>query len=274
MALPIPIAGFQSTDWPMPDSNPKISIITVAFNADATIADTFDSVRHQTWTNREFIVIDGASTDTTVNIIRENEDIIDYWVSERDYGLYDAMNKGLRLATGDYVGFLNADDFFACRDSLEAMARGSDDCDWVLGNTAIVDAEDKRLVKRFYEGHNFKFWQFRFGHMPPHPSTYVKRSLFDESTNFSTEFSIGADFELLLRQSLTRPLSVARVNRTIVALRVGGISTRGLQSARVINQQIARACDRAGLATHSALIWAKYAWKWTQLFRKPLDYPA
>lgn len=255
----------------------KISIITVAYEACETLERTIESLAAQTWADKEYIVVDGGSSDGTTQLLRRHERLgtVDRWISEPDRSLYDAMNKGLHLASGDYVGFLNADDFFVADDALAAVAEAieRDGADWVIGDTVMLDRRAERVV-RFYSGSGFRAWQLRFGHMPPHPSTYCRRADLVDLGGFDSRFPIAADFDLLLRLNRSRALRTGYVPRTLVAMRSGGLSSRGLAGYVDMNRQVLEACRDAGMRTHRALIWAKYLGKVFQYLRRPDDFPA
>lgn len=253
----------------------KISVVTVCYNASATLEKTIHSVAAQTYPNIEYVIIDGGSTDGTRDIISSYEDIINKWVSEPDEGLYDAMNKGLRMASGDFIGFLNGDDCFASQDALESVAETAraKQADCVLADTAILNARQPNQIRRFYSARTFRPWQFRFGHMPPHPSTYVKRELLLKLGGFDTGFSISADFDLMLRLYKEHDPKVAYLPKTLVAMREGGVTTRGISSNVSINQQVLASCRKHGIWSHPVIIWSKYFLKVFQHFQRPSDFP-
>lgn len=252
----------------------KISIITVCYNAETTLEETIISVMSQSYNNIEYIIIDGDSNDNTKNIISSYDSFIDKWLSEPDNGLYDAMNKGLRISTGDFVGFLNADDKFVCNDAIESVAciANKTDSVCILGDTALVDSKNTSRVIRFYSGNTFQPWQFRFGNMPPHPSTYVRRKYLLKLSGFDTSYSISADFDVMLRLFKTN-IKTASLRKTLVAMRSGGLTTRGIKSNININRQIYRSCINNGIWTHPLIIWSKYFFKIFQYIRRPSDYP-
>lgn len=251
----------------------KMSVVTVCYNACATLEETIRSVAAQTYPNIEYVVIDGGSTDGTQDILSTCDDIIDKWVSEPDEGLYQAMNKGLKAASGDFIGFLNADDRFASSDALEAVAytAKATEADCILADTAILSAQKPDRVKRFYSARSFRPWQFRFGHMPPHPSTYVRRDLLMKLGGFDAEFPISADFDLMLRLYKELNPKVAYLPKTLVAMRGGGVTTRGMSSNVSINQQVLASCRKQGVWSHPVAIWSKYFFKIFQYLKRPSD---
>lgn len=263
-----------ATGWLWIRSSMKISIITVAYNAAATIADTLASVQAQAGADYEHIVVDGASTDQTLAIVADYAHDRLRWHSGPDGGLYDAMNKGIAMATGDYIGFLNADDFYCRTDAVARIAdRAKDAPDAVAFGIAIVDQHDPSRITRSYRASGFARWMLSFGHMPPHPGFYTARTSFERIGIFDTSLRIGADFDWMTRFFHVHQLSAAFDPATIVGLREGGVSTRGLQSMRIINREASMVARRHALASHPMLMWAKYAAKAAQLIRRPPDFP-
>jgi glycosyltransferase len=209
----------------------KVTIITVAYNSAATIADTLASVAAQTHSDIEHIVIDGGSTDGTMDIVRRNGTRVARWVSEPDRGIYDAMNKGLALATGDMVGMLNADDVLDDEEAVHRIAlAAASGSDVVYADLVYVRADDLGRVVRRWNSGIFRPWQLRFGWMPPHPTFYVRRALLSEVGHFDTSLRIAADYDFMLR-CLCRPdVKVAYVPRVLVRMRTGGVSNASVSS--------------------------------------------
>lgn len=254
---------------------PKISIVTVALNAEKTIADTLNSVAAQTHDHLEHVVVDGQSFDKTMCIVRANAHHRMKFVSEPDTGLYDAMNKGVQLSTGDYVGFLNADDFFCRTDAVSLLARAIQSCrsDAICGAVAIVDPHNLTAIKRSYSATCFSPWQIRCGHMPPHPGFYVRRDLIAAPNGFDSALRIGGDFEWMVRFFLRHKASMHALPETIVTQRAGGISARGFQSMLTINREAAQSLKRHKIASHPVMLWSRYLVKWLQLINAPYAYP-
>jgi len=203
----------------------KISVITVCFNSIATIADTLASVGRQEHVEIEHIVIDGGSTDGTLAVIRSHATAPFRLVSEPDKGIYDAMNKGLSLASGDVVGFLNADDIFESATALSRIAGAvSAGADAVYGDLIYVGASNPEIVVRYWRSGGFRRSRLRFGWMPPHPTFYARRSLLHEVGAFDTQLRVAADYDMMLR-CLTRPgLVVSYLPEVLVRMRLGGAS--------------------------------------------------
>lgn len=178
----------------------KISLITVTYNSGKTLSDTIQSVLSQSYTNIEYIIIDGLSQDNTIDVIKKYE--LDFegrmmWISEKDRGLYDAMNKGIKMATGDVVGILNSDDFYTSDDVLERVASElqNPDIDAVYGDVHFVKDSDLHKCVRYYSSKIFQRSLMRLGFMPAHPSFYLRREYFEEFGLYQTDYKIAADFE-------------------------------------------------------------------------------
>jgi glycosyltransferase involved in cell wall biosynthesis len=242
---------------------PKISIVTVCYNSEETLKDTLESVASQTYDNIEYIVIDGGSKDGTLDLIQEFRSRIDYLVSEKDEGIYDAMNKGIRAATGDFVGILNSDDVFANPDVVARIAssiQSEDGVDAVYGDLVYVDRSDLNKKVRLYSSRFFQTWKMRFGLMLPHPTFYARRELFDELGFYKTNYRVAADFELLSR-FLSKGIKVVRIDETLVKMRNGGISSTGFWWRIHQNLEIVRACRVNGIYTNILLVSMKVPFK-------------
>jgi glycosyltransferase involved in cell wall biosynthesis len=255
----------------------KVSIITVAYNAAATIADTCASVAAQNGVEIEHIIIDGGSRDDTVAKAKATARAGSVILSEPDNGLYDAMNKGIALATGDLLGFLNADDYFCRTDAIAlivAAAAKNPGADAIGGGVAIVDANDLNRLRRAYSATHFAPWMLRFGHMPPHPGFYVRKTAFEKVGNFAAEMRVCADFDWMLRFFYDRQLQFAAIPATVVTMRDGGISNDGWASRRRLNRETVDALRRRGVRSNTALVWSKYLVKAGQLVARAQDWPA
>jgi len=249
----------------------KITIITVAYNSAGTIEDTIRSVLSQTHPDIEYIVVDGGSTDGTLAIVDKHRDKIARIVSESDDGMYDAINKGIALSTGDIVGILNSDDLY--QDSgvisrvAEAFRKENTDC--VFGDLVQVRRNDTDRIIMYYPADGFKVSRFACGWMPPHPAFFVKKECYDKYGTFKTDYRIGADFDLVARFLWKYGLSYHYLPGVLVKMRVGGRSTSGLKSNLILNNEILRACRENGIPTNIFKIYSKYLTKVSQLFRRP-----
>lgn len=244
----------------------KVSIITVAFNSAATIAHCMQSVLDQSYSNIEYIVVDGLSKDNTLNIVREFEPLFAgkmRWISENDNGIYDAMNKGLHMATGDVVGILNSDDFFTDNDVIEKVAQAfSDDkIDAVYGDVHFVRETNLSRCVRYYSSAGFRPWWLRFGIMPAHPSFYARKEVFQKAGLYKTDYKIGGDFEMMVRLFKRFDIKTKYLPMVFVTMRMGGASTKNVGSRLTLLREDTRACRENGVYTHPLLICLKYFYK-------------
>lgn len=229
----------------------KISIITATYNSGLTIRDTIESVLRQTHYDFEYIVIDGFSKDNTLSIVKSYESKFRgrmRWISEPDKGIYDAMNKGIRMATGDIIGILNSDDFYAdahvLSDIADVFTQQNPDC--VYGNLEFVDAININKVVRVWTGSQYTPGAFLKGWHPAHPTFYAKRIWFEKLGAFDISFQVSADFELMLRFIEKAQLTNCYVNRCFVKMRQGGESTGSIKNIIKGNKNILKAFHKNG----------------------------
>lgn len=221
----------------------KISIITVCYNSAATIADTILSISKQTYPNIEYIVVDGLSKDNTVEIIQKNEGVISKWISEKDNGIYDAMNKGIAMATGDVIGILNADDVYADNNVLDDVMNAFNDetISGVYGDLKYVQQNDLSKVIRFWKSGTYRPGKFLEGWMPPHPTFYVRKKVYDDYGVFRTDMPSASDYEFMLRVIHVKNIKLAYIPKVFVLMREGGLSNRSLQHRLNANRDDRRA---------------------------------
>jgi glycosyltransferase involved in cell wall biosynthesis len=241
----------------------KVSIITVSYNSDETIRTAIESVLLQDYAEVEYIIVDGKSTDNTVDIIKEYSTKIATWISEPDKGIYDAMNKAIQLATGDVVGILNSDDFYYDSTILSSVLEvfKTQSVDAVFGDLIFVDAKNPSKVVRKYSSKAWTPKKFAYGFMPAHPTFFVKRSLYNEIGLFNTKYPIGSDYELLIRFLYTHKIKYHYLDKVMVTMRTGGASTKGLKSNLILNRDILNACRENGIKTNYLKIYSKYFFK-------------
>ena len=225
-----------------------ISVITVCYNSARTIGQALESVARQRFSDYEHIVVDGASSDDTMEVVEAHRHPRLSVASERDKGIYDAMNKGLARARGDYVQFLNSDDFLTGPDALgvaaAAMRESGADC--VFGDTRFIVGDEARPGRRYYSVQRFRRWWVRMGVMPPHPSMFVRRDLLLKLGGFDTSYRISADFDLIARALIGEKASWATVPHAITNFRTGGLSTSGLSTKMAISRESARSLKALG----------------------------
>lgn len=246
-----------------------ITIITPSRNAGSVIADCVKSISSQTYPV-EHVVIDGASSDQTVDIVRSLSPAARV-ISEPDSGIYDAMNKGIKLATGDIIGILNADDYFAHPQVIEKVVvrLRESRADILFADLVYFRPGDREKVVRFYSGAGFTPDKFAWGLMPPHPTYFVRRELYEQHGDFKTDYRIAADYELAIRFLARHRVRYVYLPEVIVRMRTGGVSTQGLKSTWVLNREIVRACAENGISTNLLRVYSKYFRKAGQLFRRP-----
>jgi glycosyltransferase involved in cell wall biosynthesis len=240
----------------------KVSIITVTLNSAATLTTAMDSVAEQDYPDIEHILVDGKSSDRTPDIIRSYPHVARF-VSEPDDGLYDAINKGIRLATGDVVGILNSDDFFPSPHIVSQIAEALAvrNVDAIFGDVAFVRPDNLDRIVRMYSSRKFSPSQFARGYMPAHPTFYVRRRCYEQFGVYQTDYKIAADYELLVRFIHRHRISYAYLPVTMVYMRTGGVSNRTVASRYVLNREIVRACKENGLTTNMARLSLKYVFK-------------
>ncbi len=242
----------------------KISIITVVYNNVATIAQAIDSVRNQDYADIEYIVIDGGSDDGTVEVIRGYKNGITHFVSEKDNGIYDAMNKGIRMATGAVVGILNADDFFYDHHTISRVAaafREDAALQATIGDIVFIKDDDHNHVIRYYSGKNWRPSKFAWGYMPPHPSFFCKKEVYERCGYHQTDYKIAADYELLIRFLLVNKIRYRYLPVVTTKMRMGGASTRTINSIITLNREIKRGCRENNVYTNYLMIYSKYFFK-------------
>ncbi len=211
----------------------KVSIITVCFNSEKTIRETIESVINQTYSNIEYVIIDGSSTDNTLNIINEYKNKISKIISEKDLGIYFAMNKGILHSTGDIIGFLNSDDIFSSNNIIEEILANFNmkNIDIVYGDLIYVKKEDPKTAIRYWLSSKYDKNSLLKGWMPAHPTFYVKKDLYNKYGSFNTKYKISADYDLMIRfLKNSTPCHVLYIPKILIYMRTGGESNRSLQS--------------------------------------------
>lgn len=242
-----------------------ISIITATYNSASTVRYTFDSILSQTYHDIDYIVVDGGSQDGTVDIIKEYEKRFDgrmRWISEKDNGIYDAMNKGIRMAKGGLIGILNSDDFFTSDDVLYTVAENlTEDLDAVYGDIHFVQPDNLNKCVRYYSSRNFRPWAVRFGYMPAHPSFYIRRCIYERYGLYSLEYKIAADFDMIVRLFCKYKIRAKYIEKDFVTMRTGGISTSKISHRILITREDARACRSNGIYSNFLFCSIKYLTK-------------
>jgi glycosyltransferase involved in cell wall biosynthesis len=240
----------------------KVSILTVTYNSSATITDTIQSVLNQTYKDIDYWIIDGCSTDSTVDIIRKFEEQFEgrlHYISEKDNGIYDAMNKGIEKCRGDIIGILNSDDYFTSETVIEQMVNNfSDDIDAVYGDVHFINDNEPNKCIRYYSSAIFKPGMLRFGFMPAHPTFYARREIFQKYGNYSLDYKIASDYDLMVRFFYKHQIKSKYIKLDFVTMRVGGVSTKSLRNRWLITKEDVIACRKNGLKTNIIFISLKY----------------
>lgn len=234
----------------------KISVITATWNSEGTIRDTIESLELQSYSDIEYIVIDGGSTDRTLSIISQYSGVVDYIISEPDDGIYDALNKGIAASNGDIIGFLHSDDVFANHNVLSSVASlfSSEQPDCVYGDLNYVSKNDMNKIVRKWRSGPFNRNRIRYGWMPPHPTFYMKKALYKEYGVFDLHYKIAADYDSVLRYLWKHKLKASYLPEVLINMRVGGESNRSIMNIVRKSIEDARAMRRNRLPVLRALI--------------------
>lgn len=252
----------------------KISIITVTFNSEKTINDTIQSVLMQSYSNIKYIIIDGKSNDSTLGIVKEYIPLFSgrlKYISEKDSGIYDAMNKGIKLASGDIIGIINSDDFYKSNNVIASVANAFNDnsIEVVFGNIQFVNPNNKTRIVRKYSGKGFRPWMFRWGIMPPHPSFFTRKSCYEKYGMYNSTFNISGDYDLMVRFLLVKKLKYKYMDLDMVIMRLGGASTKSIRSLLINNNyNVIRACRENGVYTNIFMVSLRYIKKISELIFK------
>ena len=250
----------------------KVSLITVCFRSAGVIRSAIESVLAQKGVDVDYIVVDGGSNDGTVEILKEYESKFAgrmRWISESDEGMYDALNKGIKMAEGDVVGILNADDILEDENTLAFIASSFElGVDCVYGDIRFVRGESKKTT-RYYSSKRWRPWMHNWGFMPAHPSIYVRREVFDRVGGYKLGYDISADFEWMVRLLCKARVKARYLPRSIVTMRLGGKSTAGLKAMLKLNRENVRANRENGYFCCLPMMLPKYFFKiWGYIFRR------
>ena len=235
----------------------RISIITATYNSEKTLFDTLLSLEKQTYPDIEYIVVDGASNDNTIKLIKSNCTKVSKIICEPDKGIYDALNKGIQAASGDVIGFLHSDDLLAYDDAIADIAKTfeSTGCDAIYGDLEYVAQNDTTKRIRLWKSGSFSRFKMKVGWMPPHPSFYMKRKCYRQFGCFSLDYRISADYDSLLRYILKQRISIEYLPKVLVKMRVGGISNRSVSSMVKKSMEDIRVMNQNGIIWPIALVY-------------------
>lgn len=247
----------------------KISIITATYNSQETISETINSILAQTHKDIDYIIIDGGSTDKTIEILRQYEPFFNgklKWISEKDNGIYDAMNKGIKLASGEIIGILNSDDYFTNNKILEtinSVMTKNTALDAIYGDVHFIN--DKKKCIRYYSSKIFKRELMVMGFMPAHPTFYCRKECFHLYGMYKTHFRICSDFDLLLRFIYKHNIKIQYIPLDMVTMRTGGISTSGIKSHLIIMKEHMKIFKENHISTNYLLLIIRYLYKIREL---------
>jgi glycosyltransferase involved in cell wall biosynthesis len=241
----------------------RVSIITVSYNSAETIRETIDSVLSQHYGNVEYIIVDGNSTDGTQDIVRSYGDRISRFISEPDSGLYHAMNKGIDMATGEIVGILNSDDLYANSEIISDVVKTFETqvVDVVYGDLYYFRTGNPDKPLRYYRGGEFSLRRVRYGLMPPHPTFFIRKTLYEKYGKFDLQFQLSADFDLILRLLGVHKAPFAYLPEAMVKMRIGGKSTSSLKRVLIMNREDLQSCKKNGVRTNIFKFYTKYITK-------------
>lgn len=251
----------------MEDKNstyPKISIVTVCFNSANTIRETIESVINQDYPFIEYVIVDGQSTDGTQDIVLSYKSRVSIFISEKDAGLYDAMNKAIDLCSGEIIGILNSDDLYhdsAVLSNVMSQFRKTPSPDCVFGDLYYFETGRPGKPVRFYSGKGFSRKKILWGITPPHPTFFVKKAIYEKYGNFDLQFEYAADFDLLIRFLYVHAISFSYIPLPMVKMRLGGVSTGSFRRIIEINKEDLRAYKKYGIRTNVLLFHIKYLFK-------------
>ncbi len=249
----------------------KITIITVCFNSAATIGQTLESVNAQSYKNIEHIIVDGKSTDDTLEIIAKKGTHVSKLLSEKDCGIYDAMNKGISIATGDVIGFLNSDDVFAGVDVVSTIAKTMADLsfDACYGDLVYVEKYDLNKIVRYWKSCKYHSGLFERGWVAAHPTFYARREIYQRYGGFDLNFTLAADFDVILRFLRVKCISSVYIPEVLVRMRLGGASNSGFFSLIRQNIEIAKAFRKYNLNVGLKLFLFRVTTRFLQFIRRP-----
>lgn len=246
----------------------KISIITITYNSSSTLAETINSVINQSYKNIEYIIIDGGSSDNTIPIIKSYENKITTFISEKDNGIYDALNKGILLATGDVIGILHSDDFYTNTNVIQNVVNKLEQTngDALYADLFYVDKNNTSKIHRKWKSGNYSLEKFLYGWMPPHPTFFVKKTIYEKYGSFNLSLNSSADYELMLRFIYKEKIKVAYLPEFIIKMRLGGKSNVSLKNRIIANKEDRKAWRINNLKPYFFTLYIKPIRKIVQLF--------
>jgi glycosyltransferase involved in cell wall biosynthesis len=249
----------------------KISVITATYNRATTIVRAISSIKSQTYSNIQTVVVDGASEDNTISLLTPLLSSDDVVVSEPDNGIYDALNKGLKLASGDIIAFLHSDDLYFDDNIIAKVMKYFEDdkIDLVYGNVVFFSGVNIEKVVRFYESDLLSEKNLAWGKMPAHPAIFIRRKVYEKIGDFKTYYRIAGDYEFLCRLVKSGKITTIHYPSTLVRMQHGGVSTGGIRNTILLNKEVYRALKANGIYSNFFMLISKYPSKIRQLLKKP-----
>ena len=238
----------------------KISIITATYNRASTIVRAISSVRSQTYDNVQLVIIDGGSTDKTIELIKPLMSTNDIVCSEQDYGIYDALNKGINISNGEIIAFLHSDDFYVDEEVVHNVIKlfKDDEVDIVYGDVSFFKGNNPKKVTRIYHSEELSKRNLAWGKMPAHPAMFIRRKVYTKVGNFKIDYQIAGDYEFLCRLVKDSDFKVKRLPKVLVRMQSGGASTKGMKSFFLLNREVYRALRENGIYTNYFMLFSKY----------------
>ena len=236
----------------------KISVITVCFNSQNTIKRTILSVLNQSYENIEYIIVDGGSNDNTIKIIKEFSNEISYFISEKDNGIYDAINKGINIASGDYILILSSNDFFYSNSTIQKIVDFHTIHNCSISIADVIYCDSKGVISRYYSANFWKPFLLKLGFMPPHQASVIKTSLYKKLGGYSLNYKIASDYDIFVRFLLDNKIHFQYANEIRIVMSVGGISSQGFSSYLLITKEILKILDRRINFLFSLLIYFRF----------------
>tara|TARA_B100000780_G_scaffold267873_1_gene225324 strand:- start:1030 stop:1791 length:762 start_codon:yes stop_codon:yes gene_type:complete len=252
----------------------KFSIITAVFNRESTICRALQSIKDQTYSDIESVVIDGSSTDQTIELIKSTISKNDTFVTEKDNGIYEALNKGIIHSSGEIIGFLHSDDIYFDTNVISKVSEIflDETIDIVFGDTSYFKKDNLNKIVRMYRSNELSLKNLAWGKMPSHTAMFVRKNIFNKYGLFDTSYLISGDYEFLCRIMRNGKIKSIHVPNTFIKMQVGGASTQGLKSKIIINKEVMKACRDNKIYTNIFMVISKYPSKLMQFFLKKEDY--